>query len=147
MPADRRYLSLDEGRTWRAAACPGDLHGLCPTFTVENVFGAGASYGFVHDGVYRFHGGGPAGARLALSARLPFSTAALIDVGAGMHAGDPIYLLGHGTSGGMHNLLYRSMDGGRHWQRLLMSAFPLPAPGCAPAILCQATAHPASARR
>jgi len=124
VPADRRYLSRDEGRTWQAATCPGDVRGQCPTYTVDNVFGAGASYGFVHaspdgrvrSGVYRFHGSGAAVARLALSARLPVRVEDLLDVQAGHSAGDPIYLLSNGDSG---TLLWRSTDGGRTWQHLL----------------------------
>jgi len=127
VPADRRYLSRDEGRTWRVATCPGDVRGQCPTYTVDNVFGAGASYGFVHaspdgrvrSGVYRFHGSGVAVARLALSARLPVRIEDLLDVQAGHSAGDPIYLLSNGDSGTMHGLLWRSTDGGRTWQQLL----------------------------
>jgi hypothetical protein len=128
VPPDRRYLSADEGRTWRAARCPGDLKGSCPAFTVVNVFGASASYGFVHNGIYRFRDGGPAGARLPISDRLPFRTANLLDVGAGNLAGDPIYALARETQGGEHGLLYRSTDGGRTWQRLLNAAFPISAP-------------------
>jgi photosystem II stability/assembly factor-like uncharacterized protein len=119
VPADRRYLSRDEGRSWRMATCPGDLHGACPVFVVVNVFGNGAAYGFVGNGIYRFHGGGRAEARLRLSSRLPFKTAALIDVGAGTRAGDPIYLLGRGVRGHVHGLLYRSTNGGKGWQQLL----------------------------
>jgi photosystem II stability/assembly factor-like uncharacterized protein len=118
VPADRRYLSRDEGRSWRMATCPGDLHGACPVFIVVNVFGNGAAYGFVRNGIYRFHGGGRAEARLRISGRLPFKTAALIDVGAGTRAGDPIYLLGRGVRGHVHGLLYRSTNGGRGWQQL-----------------------------
>ncbi len=127
VPADRRYLSRDEGRTWRVATCPGDVRGQCPTYTVDNVFGAGASYGFVHaspdgrvrSGVYRFHGSGAAVARLDLSARLPVRVEDLLDVQAGHSAGDPIYLLSSGMQGTMHGLLWRSADGGRTWQQLL----------------------------
>jgi len=67
IPRDRRYLSRDEGRTWQATICPGDVQGTCPAFTVDNLFGEGAAYGFVHDGIYRFHGGGAAEARLGAS--------------------------------------------------------------------------------
>lgn len=130
VPATRRYLSADEGRTWRVASCPGDLHGTCPAFSVDNVFGAGAAYGFVNNGLYRFHGGGPAVARLALSARLPFATAALIDVGAGQQAGAPLYLLVNAVRGSIHGALYRSTDGGHTWRRLLAGPFPLSCSAC-----------------
>ncbi len=127
VPADRHYLSGDGGRTWRVATCPGDVGGQCPTYTVDDVFGAGAAYGFVpaspdgriKGGIYRFHGSGPAEARLALSDHLPVRLAALLDVQAGTRAGDPIYLLVQGTHGAMQGLLYRSMDGGKTWRRLL----------------------------
>ena len=127
VPADRRYLSRDEGRTWRVVTCPGNVRGQCPTFTVDNIFGAGAAYGFVpaspdgrvRSGVYRFHGGGPGETRLTLSARLPVRVEDLLDVQAGHTAGDPIYLLSSGVRGTMHGLLWRSADGGRTWQRLL----------------------------
>lgn len=125
VPADRRYLSRDEGRTWRVATCPGDLDGACPAFTLDNVFGAGASYGFVRDGVYRFHGGGRAEARLRIvSARLPARTADLIDVGGGTQAGEPVYLLARGVTGMQHGLLYRSLDGGHSWQPLPVALSP-----------------------
>ena len=73
----------------------------------------------MRDGVYPFHGAGPAGLRLGLSNSLPFRhTADLLDVAAGAHVGDPIYLLGRSVSGNVHGLLYRSVDGGKIWQRL-----------------------------
>lgn len=130
VPADRRYLSADAGRSWRIATCPGDWQGVCPAVTVDHVFGAGASYGFVANGVYRFHGGGPAVARQHLGAPLPFTTAALLDVGAGHHAGDPLYALARGVRGPEHGLLYRSSDGGHTWQRLLAGPFPLHCAAC-----------------
>lgn len=125
VPGDRIYLSKDEGNTWHAATCPGDLHGQCPSFTVDNVFGAGASYAFVGDGVYRFHGGGRAEKRLPLSATLPFRVADLLDVSAGTRFGDPIYVLANGTRGALRARLWRGTDGGRHWQELLRGAFPV----------------------
>jgi hypothetical protein len=64
VPADRRFLSTDGRRAWRTATCPGDSRGQCPLFVVDNVFGVGASYAFTARGVFRFHGAGPAGARL-----------------------------------------------------------------------------------
>lgn len=125
VPRDRIYLSANEGRTWRAATCPGVLHGACPAFTVDNVFGAGASYAFVGNGVYRFQGGGPAEVRLALSAHLPFRTADLIDVSAGARAGDPIYVLTAGRRGNLHGRMWRSTDGGQNWRELLRGPFPI----------------------
>lgn len=118
VPADRRYLSGDGGRTWTSAACPGDAGGACPGFTVDNVFGACAAYGFVRDGIYPFHGRGAAGGRLAISKNLPVHTADLIGVGAGAHPGDPVYLLGSGVRGNVHGLLYRGTDAGKSWQTL-----------------------------
>jgi len=44
---------------------------VCPAFTVDNAFGAGASYTFVHDGIYRFRGAGPAEDRPVIGAHLP----------------------------------------------------------------------------
>lgn len=96
-PADRIYLSADHGSTWRAATCPGDLRGTCPAFVMDNVFGAGQSYAFGRDGIHPFRGGGPAGTRLAISDRLPVPIAQVIDVGAGIRQGDPVYLLTKGV--------------------------------------------------
>ncbi len=111
VPDDRLYLSATRGRTWRAATCPGDDRGTCPTFIVDNVFGRGASYAFVGDGIYRFHGAGRAEARLPIGDRLPDHGVGLLAIGAGTRAGDPVYLLTQDT-------LYRSADAGRSWQRL-----------------------------
>ena len=93
LPPDRRYVSADHGRTWRAVHCPGDLRGECPASTLDNVFGAGKAYGFYRDGVHAFAGAGAAGPRLALTARLPCRGAAVLDAAGGMRAGDPAYLL------------------------------------------------------
>lgn len=94
VPTDRRYASSDHGTTWRAIACPGDLHGICPTSTLENVFGAGRSYGFYPDGIHAFRGAGPAGPRLAVSGNLPCSESMLLDAeGGGSHTGEPAYLV------------------------------------------------------
>ena len=127
-PADRRYLSDDGGHTWRTATCPGDLNGTCAAFTVDGVFGAGASYGFVDDGIYRFVAGGPARARLAVSDRVPAPTAAILAVAAGTRAGDPAYLLSKGLAGNVHGLLYRSTDAGHTWRRLSVGVLPNLAP-------------------
>lgn len=101
-PADRRYLSDDGGHAWRAALCPGALNSVCPAFSADNVFGAGAAYGFVDDGVYRFVVGGPAQSRLAISNRLPARTSDILAVSAGARAGDPEALLA-----GVHTLRFR----------------------------------------
>jgi hypothetical protein len=126
IPADRRYLSSDEGRTWKIATCPGDLAGSCPRFTVDNVFGVGASYGFYADGIHPFQAGGPAGARLAISAALPVPTAHLAAMVAGRHAGDPIYLLSDEKAGALAGRLYRSTDAGRSWQPVATDSALLP---------------------
>lgn len=81
LPTDRLYVSANEGRTWRTVRCPGDLQGVCPAFTVDNAFGAGASYAFVRDSIYRFHGAGPAEGQLAISAHLPFRVGSIVAVG------------------------------------------------------------------
>jgi hypothetical protein len=86
---------------------------------VDNVFGAGAAYAFINNGIYCFHGSGPAEARLRRSAPLPVRVGDLLEVQAGTRPGDPIYLLGKGTRGTMTGLLYRSTDGGKSWHRLL----------------------------
>jgi hypothetical protein len=136
VPADRRYLSDDAGRTWRPTTCPGDLQGRCPSFIVDNVFGAGASYAFTAQGIYRFHGGGPAETRLPLSDRLPVPISSLMDVEAGRHVGDPVYLLARGVRNGVQGVLYRSTDAGQSWQRLALGVLPImAAPNHAPGAL------------
>ena len=120
-PSVRRYLSADAGRTWRVGNCPGGLPGVgCPSVTVDNVFGAGASYAFYTRGLYRFHGSGLAEARLSLSEKLPVSPANVLDVQAGLRPGDPIYVLAKGMDDLRDGLLYRSSDAGRSWQRLMV---------------------------
>jgi len=125
MPPDRVYLSADHGRTWRAAACPGVLRGSCPAATIDNAFGAGASYAFVGDGLYRFHGAGPALARLPLSARLPVPSRAIAAVTGGPRPGDPVYLTLKGPSGAGDTVFYRTLDAGRTWQRIAVPNPPL----------------------
>ncbi len=125
VPPDRVYLSADHGRTWRVAACPGVLRGSCPAATLDDAFGAGASYAFVGDGLYRFHGAGPATARLPLSARLPAPSRAIAAVAGGPRPGDPLYLTLKGPSGGGAPVFYRTLDTGRTWQRV---AVPTPPP-------------------
>jgi len=141
LPPDRRYVSADHGRTWRAVPCPGDLRGECPASTLDNVFGAGKAYGFYRDGVHAFAGAGPAGPRLALSARLPCRGAAVLEAAEGMRAGDPAYLLCRLpddqrarlagrlppitfklSDPGRVGAAYRSTDGGRSWHTLSPAA-------------------------
>jgi len=133
IPADRRWVSRDRGTTWKQTVCPGDLGGTCPTYSLDNVFGAGRAYGFYADGVHAFTGAGLAGPRLALSDRLPCRGADLLDAGGGGRAGDPAYLLCQASKGQRTILsatlpatsdtsrvgtLYRSTDGGASWRKL-----------------------------
>ena len=120
---DQRYLSADGGRTWTAHLCAGDHAGACPSFTLDNVFGAGASYAFLPDGIYRFHGAGPAEARIPQSDLLPVSPDAVVDVTGGTHAGDPIYVLTAGTyNNQVSGMVWRSIDAGRSWQHLAVGS-------------------------
>jgi len=125
VPPDRVYLSADHGRTWRPAACPGVLRGACPAATIDNAFGAGASYAFVGDSLYRFHGAGPATARLPLSARLPVPSRAIAAVAGRTHPGDPVYLTLKGPAGAGAPVFYRTLDAGRSWQRVAVPNPPL----------------------
>jgi len=125
VPPDRVYLSADHGRTWRAAACPGVLRGSCPAAAIDNAFGAGASYAFVGDGLYRFHGAGPATDRLPLSARLPVPSRAIAAVTGGPRPGDPVYLTLKGPAGAGAPVFYRTLDAGRTWQRIAVPNPPL----------------------
>jgi hypothetical protein len=115
-PTDHIYLSRDRGQTWTTTTCPGEHNGACPFATFDNVFGAGASYAFFPDGIYGFHGAGPAETRIPQNDHLPFPLSDLLDVEGGTHAGDPIYLLGKGTyAGRISGLLWRSTDEGQRW--------------------------------
>lgn len=125
VPPDRVYLSADHGRTWRPAACPGVLRGSCPAATTDDAFGGGASYAFVGDGLYRFHGAGPATDRLPLSARLPVPSRAIATVASGPRPGDPVYLTLKGPTGGGAPVFYRTLDAGRTWQRVAVPNPPL----------------------
>ena len=133
VPGDRRWASLDHGATWKQIACPGALRGTCPTYSLDNVFGAGRAYGIYADGVHAFAGAGPAGPRLALSDRLPCHGADLLDAGGGAHAGDPVYLLcqaplvqrtilsatlPYNSDTSRVGTLYRSTDAGASWRKL-----------------------------
>ena len=135
VPADRRWASLDHGATWKQITCPGDLRGTCPTYTLDNVFGAGKAYGIYADGVHAFAGAGPAGPRLALSDRLPCRGADLLDAGGGARAGDPAYLLcqtplalaaaralPYNSDISRVGTLYRSADAGASWRKLSPTA-------------------------
>jgi len=125
VPPDRVYLSADHGRTWRAAACPGVLRGTCPAATIDNAFGTGTSYAFVGDGLYRFHGAGPATVRLPLSARLPVPSRAIAAVTGGPRPGDPVYLTLKGPPGAGDTVFYRTLDAGQSWQRIAVPNPPL----------------------
>ncbi len=138
VPSDRRYLSSDGGRSWAKSVCPGDLHGTCPTATLEDVFGAGYGWAFHQKGIYRFQASGPALDRLAISDHLPFNSEPIIAAGGGARPGDPIYLLGRGRNGPTEGVLYRSTDAGTSWQQLPAGVLPTLAP--------PSTAH-ASTRR
>ncbi|HWE64868.1 MAG TPA: hypothetical protein VHB98_24405 [Chloroflexota bacterium] len=112
VPKDRVFFSSDQGRTWTSGTCAGDHHGACPTIMLQNVLGAGASYAVFKDGIYAFHGTGPAGARLALTAGWPFPLAQIEDMQSGTHAGDPVYVrLRDGR-------VYGSADSGHSWRLL-----------------------------
>jgi len=117
-PASRAYLSRDGGRSWTAAACPGVRRGVCPTYTVDNAFGARRSYAFFPDGIYPFVDGSPAGRRLALSDQLPTRIGRIDAVLAGSRSGDPIYLLVAGGQGMGAGVIYRSTDAGMRWRSL-----------------------------
>jgi len=134
---DRWYVSPDQGTTWHAVTCPGEMGGACPIATVDNVFGAGKSYAIGNDGIYAFQGGGAGLQRLPLSDRLPVPPATIADVQAGTRMGDPVYVLS--KSG----VLYRSDDAGLSWQRLTAGILPnAQPPSTAPgALLVHLTKH------
>ena len=111
----RWYVSSDSGRTWRAATCPGVLHDGCPSSVVDSVFGSGSSYGFYPDGIHAFTGDGPAGARMAVSDRLPATPGAIVSAQSGDRTGDPVYVLVRAIA---RLQLFRGDDGGRAWRRI-----------------------------
>jgi hypothetical protein len=115
--ADQLIVSPDHGRHWTTMLCAGVHAGACPAFIVANVFGAGHSYGFLPDGIYRFNGSGPGIARLAISGQLPLPFAGIGDVEAGNRQGDPIFVAGKVST----KVVYRSLDSGRTWQRLVVA--------------------------
>jgi len=155
--ADRRFLSANHGQTWQAVSCPGDLRGVCPTQSLQGVFGRGW-YGFYPDGIHAFAGTGSAGPRLALSDHLPCRGSALLDAeGGGTPPGAPAYVLCQTPVPGqipgpdspaplsfppvysgplVAGIVYRSTDG-HTWRRLHPEAAwagakapPLVCPGC-----------------
>lgn len=124
--ADQIFLSADQGRTWRAGTCPGDLNGACPTVTLANAFGAGHNYALFPDGLHAFDGDGPSGPRLAVSDHLPVPVKSIATIQGGARAGDPVYLLA--------DKAYASADAGASWRivsdHILPTARPsTPAPG------------------
>lgn len=146
-PEGRIYLSTDSGTTWQLSFCPGIMNGRCPAWTLDNVFGSGASYAFFPDGVHAFRGAGPAGPRLALSDRLPVPMAALLAVAGGVRAGDPVYLLARQGTARVPAVLYRSLDAGQTWVQVPVAP-PLNAlpPDTAPgAVLVPQTRHSVAA--
>jgi hypothetical protein len=65
-----------------------------------------------------------------------------MDVEAGRHVGDPVYLLAHGVSSGVQGVLYQSTDAGQSWQRLALGVLPsMAAPSHAPSALYVPQAH------
>jgi hypothetical protein len=141
IPADRRYLSSDGGNSWTRATCPGDLQGSCPLFTVDGAFGSGYSYAFVHNGIYRFRGGGPALSRVPVGSRLPLAISQIAYVGAGNRPEDPIFLLGKGDTQSSLGVIYRSIDQGRTWQKVPMDVLPTAAPSTTPGSLLIPLTH------
>jgi len=118
IPADRVYLSSDQGQSWRIATCPGALHGACPFAVVDNVFGAGKSYAVFESGIYAFTGSGPAETRLTISNHLPVPGTEVEDLQGGSRPGDVVYLLAKKADGALQDSLYRSADGGATWHLL-----------------------------
>ncbi len=116
---DVRYYSDDSDQTWTTGTCLGDLQGFCPTITIGAAFGAGHSYAFTPSGIYPFVDRGPAGARLAISNRLPVPISTITDAQAGAHPGDPVFILAKGQ-------VYRSMDAGKSWRLLTVVQGPTP---------------------
>jgi hypothetical protein len=126
VPADRIFLSSDQGRTWAAAICPGAFAGRCTSFVLQNVFGAGARYAVYPSGIYAFHGAGPAQTRLALGAGRPFALTDVASVQSGLQMGDPLYILLKSGA------VYRSADAGKTWRNLDAGVLPTGKPATPP---------------
>jgi hypothetical protein len=93
---------------------------------LQNVFGAGARYAVYADGIYPFHGTGPAGVLPALGSGWPFTLNKVADMQAGLKMGDPIYvLLKNGA-------VYRSSDAGHTWILLAAGVLPTVKPATPP---------------
>ncbi len=126
VPKGDVFLSTDHGLTWSMGVCPGGHAGACPKIVLQNVFGSGAQYAVYADGIYPFHGAGPAESRLALGVGWPFTLAAVADMQGGLKLGDPAYaLLKNGA-------VYRSTDAGHTWTILAAGMLPTAKPAAPP---------------
>ena len=129
IPADRRFVSGDGGRSWHTARCPGALGHACPSFAVDNVFGTGIAYAFYAAGIYRFRGAGPAEDGPIAGLALPLPLARVRVVTGGSKMSDPLYVLSKPARAGAGGDLYSSIDSGAHWRlattRLLPNAVPV----------------------
>jgi hypothetical protein len=126
VPRDRVFLSADHGRTWTATTCPGAHAGRCPSFVLQNVFGAGAGYAVYPSGIYSFHGVNPAQTEVALGAGWPFALTGVASMQSGAQMGDPVYaLLKSGA-------VYRSADAGKTWRNLDAGMLPTAKPATPP---------------
>src|SRR5665213_3160540 len=126
VPKGDVFLSTDHGLTWSMSVCAGGHAGACPTIVLQNVFGAGARYAVYADGIYPYHGIGPAEGRLSLGAGRPFALKNAADMEGGVKMGDPVYALLKSGS------LYKSTDGGRTWNLLPAGALPSAKPAALP---------------
>jgi hypothetical protein len=126
VPKGDVFLSADHGLTWSIGVCPGGRAGACPKIVLENVFGAGAKYAVYADGIYPFHGTGPAGGRLSLGSGWPFTLVAVADMQGGAKMGDPVYVLLKSGA------VYRSSDAGHTWLPLSAGILPTAKPPAPP---------------
>ncbi len=139
-PADRLYGTTDGGATWRQLLCPGVLRGACPSAVIDNALGDGQSYGLYADGIHAFSGAGPAGPRLPISDDLPLPPNAIRVLVADPHSGAPIFVLGNTPTA--PGLVFRSTDGGKHWQEAFVGTLPTHAAASrAPGALYVAATH------